>query len=441
MHVMWFTERAYHDEDERKLRALEDAIIRNRSFWGTPNTFFDPKVGADILNRHLDEKVYAEELGGFDGVMLNEHHGTPFCLGSVMDVEAAILAKITKKTKIVLLGNPIPTVGNPLRLAEELAMIDLVSGGRLVPGWVRGAGSEQLANNANPAYNRELFEEGHDLIVRAWSEPGPFRFEGKHFHFRHVNPWVKPLQQPHPPIWIPGLVSPDTVRWCAKKRYPYVALATYLEPTAELWNIYAEAAAREGYQAGPENFGYLQPVFIGDDQREAEELGKRFLFGGHFAHFARAEWMFPPGYNTKEATRRLARQFANPNLPGHSMVAAWQENEDAEQVRNQIYARFQVAQQDLQMIAGTPDYAIPRLKHVMNVLRPGILSCWIDGPLPWDTRRRCLELLSKEVVPALREHAKELGLVDPFERKPGSRPIGPSRKPEPVSWATEAQYT
>ena len=92
--------------------------------------------------------------------MLNEHHGTPFCLGAVMDVEAAVLARATKRAKIVLLGNPLPTVANPLRLAEELAMIDLISKGRLVPGWVRGAGSEQLANNANPAYNREYFDEG-----------------------------------------------------------------------------------------------------------------------------------------------------------------------------------------------------------------------------------------------------------------------------------------
>jgi hypothetical protein len=119
------------------------------------------------------------------------------------------------------------------------------------------------------------------------------------------------------------------------------------------------------------------------------------------------------------------------------MVAEWQEDEDADEVRNRIYERFDVAQQDLQMIAGTPDYAIPRLKHVLDVLRPGILSFWIDGPLPWDERQKCLRLLSEEVVPALREHGRSLGLVDPFHRKPGSVPIGPSGKPEPVSWAQE----
>ena len=116
--------------------------------------------------------------------------------------------RATQRVKIVLLGNPVATTANPLRLSEELAMIDLISGGRLVPGWVRGAGSEQLSNNTNPALNRELFEEGIDVVIQAWTKPGPFRYEGKHFHYRHVNPWVLPLQEPHPPFWIPGLNQP-----------------------------------------------------------------------------------------------------------------------------------------------------------------------------------------------------------------------------------------
>jgi hypothetical protein len=127
----------------------------------------------------------------------------------------------------------------------------------------------------------------------------------------------------------------------------------------ELWRIYAEEAAREGYQAGSENFGYLQPVFVSDDQKRAEELGKRYLFGGHFAHFARPEWMFPPGYNSKEPTARLARQFANANMPGRSMVADWQEGEDAGEVRKKIYDRFPIAQQDLQLDRAAPSAAPP----------------------------------------------------------------------------------
>jgi alkanesulfonate monooxygenase SsuD/methylene tetrahydromethanopterin reductase-like flavin-dependent oxidoreductase (luciferase family) len=433
MHIMWFTERSY------SVYLPEDEVLRNRSFFGISNRHFDAAKGAELLNQYIDEKIYSEELG-FDGVMLNEHHGTPFCLGAVMDVEAAILAKTTKKVKIVLLGNPTPTVANPLRLAEELAMIDMISGGRLVPGWVRGAGSEQLANNANPAYNREYFDEAHDLILKAWTQPGPFRWEGEHFHYRFVNPWVLPLQKPHPPIWIPGLVSPETVVWSAKHRYPYVALATFLQPTVELWNMYTATAAREGYQAGPENFGYMQPVFVGENQAKAEEMGKRFLFGGGFSNFARPEWMFPPGYNSKEATRRLARQFANPNQPGKPLMpsgtnGASADQVDIEAIKQAIYADYPQWQKNYQMIAGTPKNVIPKLRQVLEILRPGIFSFWLDGPIPAADRLTCLRLLGQEVVPALREIGKELGLVDSFERKPGSRALATGTKPEMVAQA------
>jgi alkanesulfonate monooxygenase SsuD/methylene tetrahydromethanopterin reductase-like flavin-dependent oxidoreductase (luciferase family) len=421
---MFFTERAYH-------AVPEDEVLRIRSFFGVPNKFFDAQKGSELLNEYIDEKILCDELG-FDGVMLNEHHGTPFCMGAVMDVEASILARATKRARIVLLGNPMPVVGNPLRLAEELAMIDLLSKGRLVSGFIRGAGSEQLFNNANPAYNREYFDEAHDLIIAAWTKPGPFRFEGKHFHYRFVNPWVLPLQKPHPPIWIPGLISPETVVWCAKHKYPYVALATMLKPTLELWNMYGKVAAEMGYQAGPENFGYLQPVFCAETDAKAEELGKAFLYGGGFSHFARPEWMFPPGYNSKEATRRLASQFANPNLPGRSTMDHDPENEaEIQSLKQQLYATYPQWQKQGQIITGTPKTIVPKLRHVLEVLRPGIFSFWLDGPIPLEDRRKCVTLLGKEVLPQLREIGKELGLEDPFTRKPGTRPLE-GGKPQPV---------
>ena len=142
--------------------------------------------------------------------MLNEHHGTPFCMGAVMNIEAAVLARITERVKIVLLGNPLP-VADPLapcrRAGDDRHDFRRAAGARLG----QGAGSESIYNNANPAYNRELFNEAHDFVIKAWTTPGPFRFEGKHYHYRHVNPWVLPVQKPHPQMWIPGLVSQETV--------------------------------------------------------------------------------------------------------------------------------------------------------------------------------------------------------------------------------------
>jgi alkanesulfonate monooxygenase SsuD/methylene tetrahydromethanopterin reductase-like flavin-dependent oxidoreductase (luciferase family) len=420
MHIMTFSERPYFE-------VPEDEIIANgSSYFGLSNRKFDPVRGGQLYNEYFDERIYAEELG-FDGVMLNEHHQTPFCMGAVMDVEAAVLARITKRVKIVLLGNPLP-VGDPLRLAEELAMIDMISGGRLVPGFVRGAGSEQIANNINPAYNRERFNEAHDFIVKAWTTPGPWRYEGKHYHYRFVNPWQLPIQKPRPQIWIPGLVSPETVVWCAEHRYPYVALCTNLEPTVEMSNLYADTAARMGYQAGPENFGYLQNVVVAETEEKATELGRGFVYGGGFGAFARPEWMFPPGYNSKEATKRLAKQFTDPRT-GAEILHFTPGEVNVQKVKSGIETNYQSSRDLGLIIAGTPKTVIKRLRTLLETLRPGILAFWYHhGPMSVEDRRTTLRLLGQEVMPAVREIAKELDLPGPFEQLPGVRPLPASGK-------------
>ena len=101
MFLMRFTERAYVDYTEEDVRNSANQAVR-LTF---PNSNFDPEVGSRLYNMYLDEYEYSEEVG-FDGLMLNEHHNTPTCLGATMNLEAAILARITKKPKIVLLGNP-----------------------------------------------------------------------------------------------------------------------------------------------------------------------------------------------------------------------------------------------------------------------------------------------------------------------------------------------
>ena len=67
---------------------------------------------------------------------------------------------------------------------------------------------ETLQAGIDPTENRDRFEEAHDLIIKCWTQPGPFRFEGRYYHHRVVNPWVLPVQKPHPPVWFPGGSSP-----------------------------------------------------------------------------------------------------------------------------------------------------------------------------------------------------------------------------------------
>ena len=133
-----------------------------------PNTYFDPAVASELFKRYLDEYQYAEEVG-FDGLMINEHHNTPSCMDVEVNITGGILARITNRAKILMLGNMLPTSDNPVRLAEEIAMLDVISGGRILSGFVRGIGIESWANNTNPVHNRERFEECHDLIIKACS--------------------------------------------------------------------------------------------------------------------------------------------------------------------------------------------------------------------------------------------------------------------------------
>src|SRR5881394_572251 len=225
MHLMYFTEQpmsAYPEQEGRDFGATA-LMFSNKNF--------DPVAGSRLYNEYLEH------------YRLDEHHNAPFCMQAKCNVFASILAAMTKRVKLVLLGNPLPLADNPVRLAEELAMIDMISRGRLVSGFVRGGGQEQLAAGVNPAYNRERFEEAHELIVKAWTEPGPFRWEGTHYQHRVVNPWAVPLQTPHPRVWIPGVLSKETIIWAARQRYPYIALSTEIERTKRIWEIYDNVAA------------------------------------------------------------------------------------------------------------------------------------------------------------------------------------------------------
>lgn len=432
MIIGYFTERPYR-------WVPEDEVLRNEGFFAVSNKHFDREKAADDYNYWIDEYCEAEELG-FDALMLNEHHGNPFCMGSVMNVEASILARVTKRAKIVLIGNPLPVLKHPLRMAEELAEIDLISRGRLVTGWVRGAGSEQFFNNANPAYNREYFNEAHDFIIQAWTRPGPWRYEGKHFHYRHVNPWALPYQKPHPQMWIPGVLSPETVKWCAEHAYPYLGLVTNLGPTCDIWDMYADVAAERGYQAGPENFGYLMGVFVAETDEKAQEIGKGFVFGGGANAFSRPEHTLPPGYNSKGAIRLLGKRpgggwvgLSADRLKQMQTGKSGDEGKNYDEIRKKLQTSYERAQENLLMIVGSPKTVTEKIKSILQVLRPGVFTLFqVQGPVGNTDRLNSMRLFAKEVIPPIREFAKQIELTNPFERFPGSVKLTPGTKRLPV---------
>src|SRR3982751_5730132 len=297
MHVMYFT------EQPMSAYPADEGLETGHTALMFSNKHYDPSAASRLYNEYLEQYIYAEEQG-VEGIMLNEHHNAPFCMQSKCNVFASILAAVTKKPKIVLLGNPLPLAENPVRLAEELSMIDLVSQGRLVSGFVRGGGQEQLAAGVNPAFNRDRFQEAHDLIVAAWTREGPFRWEGTHYQQRVVNPWAIPLQKPYPRVWIPGVLSKETVIWTAQQRYPYIALNTSIEATKTIHETYDKAAKDAGYTAGPENFGYLIRVHVQDTEEKALQNARQFMWmQGEFTGLANPVWANPAGYFSPSGRR------------------------------------------------------------------------------------------------------------------------------------------
>jgi alkanesulfonate monooxygenase SsuD/methylene tetrahydromethanopterin reductase-like flavin-dependent oxidoreductase (luciferase family) len=375
MDVYYFTEMPYAAFPEAEAAKFPSMRLT------FPNTYFDPGKASELFRRYLDEYQYAEEVG-FDGLMINEHHNTPSCMDVEVNITGGILARITRRAKILILGNLLPTTDNPVRLAEEIAMVDVISGGRLISGVVRGIGVENWATNTNPVYNRERFEECHDLLVKTWTTPGPFRWEGKHFHFRVVNPWMVPMQKPHPPIWVPGTGSPETVEWAAKRRYTYAAFLTPLEVAADLFTLYHKHAEEAGYTPGPENFAFMVCCHVNDTDAKAQEEGRHFLWRmGHPLRGPQEYWA-PPGYVSRIAALMTSKRRPKP--------------------LNQL--SYQELQEANHLIVGSPETVINKLRHIKDRLGIGALLLEAQaGQMAHQTTMRSIELLGRQVIPALKE--------------------------------------
>ncbi len=410
MHIMYFAEQSMKDYPTNESEAVgyTSLLFSNRHY--------DPNAASRLYQEYLDKYLYAEEMG-FDGIMLNEHHAAPLCMQAKANIFASILAAMTKRVKIVILGNPLPLSENPVRIAEELAMIDLISKGRLVSGFIRGGGQEQLATNANPVFNRERYQEAHDLIVKTWTQPGPFRWEGTHYHQRVVNPWALPMQKPHPRIWMPGVISRETLEFAARHRYPYIALNTSIPDTKKINDTYATIARESGYEAGTEHRGYLIRFHVAETDEKAIEVAKNFLWmEGEFTGRLKPVWASPSGYFSPSQRRTfveyVAGQGASPSRPRKNL-------------------QQQIA--DLQMVVGSPKTVLKGLRRILEETRPGIIGLHCDeGQMPLEATKTNLRLLGAEVLPQLREMAKEFDLKDPFEaQSPVSAAFAEERKRQP----------
>ena len=370
---------------------LGDEIDKFPSVWThLPNSYYDPQHGHELYNRYLDELLLAEELG-FDGVCVNEHHQNAYGTMPSPNLMGAILARQTKRVKIAVVGNALPLYHPPTRVAEEFAMIDVISGGRLIAGMVVGGGPEYYSFTENPTHARDKFAEALDLVLRAWTEPGPFEHYGKHWRLKYVNPWPVPLQKPHPPIWIPGAGSIETIQFVAQRRYGYMGIPYFhIDFFKRNFAQFREECEKAGYRADPEQTGWLLPIYVAETDEQAWAEYEEHLW--YFAHkLLKGLVVFPPGYTSARSIARIRQAL------GKFLISI----KTRQEIEEGGYA-----------VVGSPATVRDRMIEYIKDLQVGnVLGLFQLGTLPADLTRKNMTLFADQVMPALRKEFAESGQV------------------------------
>ena len=384
MQVILFHLMSYADLDFEATKDHETVWVN------LPNKYFDPVKGHQLYNRYLDELEYGEVLG-FDGVAVNEHHQTAYGLMPSPVVMASALARRTKKVKIAILGSALPLREHPITVAEEHAMIDVITGGRLISGFVRGIGAEYHTFGINPTISHDRFHEAHDLIVQAWTRPGPFSFTGRHYNLEYVNLWPRPFQNPHPPIWVPSQGSKETIDWAALPDHRYTYLQTF-SPAAvveKYLQAYRDTAQGYGYEAADSQLGWAVPVYVSDTDDQARKEAKV-----HFELFRNRllkmpiEMLLPPGYTSRDSLKNLmkAKASLSQDLTIDKAI-------------------------DMGMfVCGTANTVRQMLEdHWSKMHFDNLLTMMHFGSLPQDLTKRSMEMFAKDVLP----HIQKLKRTEP----------------------------
>jgi alkanesulfonate monooxygenase SsuD/methylene tetrahydromethanopterin reductase-like flavin-dependent oxidoreductase (luciferase family) len=355
------------------------------SAWVTlPNSIYDPIKGHELYNRYLNEIERADQLG-WDSVIVNEHHQNAYGTMPSPNIMAAVLTQRIKRAKIGIVGNALPLHDDPLRVAEEIAMLDVISGGRIISGFVRGTGMEYFSYNINPTTSRERMNEAHDLIIQAWTRPGPFAFEGDHYNYRYVNIWPRPIQQPHPPIWLPGTASRETIDFAAQHRYPYMTVFMTMEQRKAAHDMYRRIAEEKyGYEARPEQLAFCTPCVIAETDEQAMKEGEKYMMWlFNKGTKVRPQFVFPPGYVGERSFLGLLKS------------GLWQQLEKP---------TFKEMLETGMVLAGGVDTIIEKLSYYTDELHAGMMvSGGHVGEIPDELVLKHQELMAKYVMPHFRE--------------------------------------
>lgn len=359
------------------------------SIWITlPNGHYDPQVGHRLYHEYLDQMVLAEKLG-YDGVLVNEHHQTAYAVQPAPNLWAAYLAAKTQHMKIGVVGNALPLHRNPLRVAEEIAMLDVLSGGRIISGHVRAMGAEYVSAGSDPTLSKDRFWEANDLIEKAWTEDGPFQWHGEHYDIEYVNVWPKPVQKPHPPIWLPGSTSVETIDNAAKRRYPFMLTPTsnWLSKSA-FARYYQVAEEQYGYTPHPRQLGRLCHTHVAEtDEQAHREARAHVLWFFRNALKIPGFHMMPAGYNTRDSMQKTLEGKVRAGAKGFGELT------------------YEELVEGGYVIVGSPQTVIEKYEQLIEDFKIGMVMSAGGhlGTMPHWMVQKNMYLMAEEVIPHFRD--------------------------------------
>jgi alkanesulfonate monooxygenase SsuD/methylene tetrahydromethanopterin reductase-like flavin-dependent oxidoreductase (luciferase family) len=331
---------------------------------------------------------------GFDGVGFNEHHTSPYGLMNSPNLMAAAAAQRTKNLKLLIYGNLLP-VHDPLRLAEELAMIDCMSNGRLISGFARGIPREHEVYGVPQTESRARFEEAWEIIERAWTEE-VFSFEGRFWSYHDVALWPRPVQQPRPPVWIPVTSSKETIEWAAARNLPITPGAGSRGLREDVIRHYAKCLTAAGYSITPDHLIIQAQAYVADTKEQAIAEA-----GPHALYFNRT--LFSHG-NITEANLQRDTGYLSSSSFGYvrpeNLAAVARSREDYRDITME-----QIAQQAQTQPWGPPDEVISRIIDSADHAGSNTVLVSLNrGVMPHEMFLNQVQRFAAEVLPALHAH-------------------------------------
>jgi alkanesulfonate monooxygenase SsuD/methylene tetrahydromethanopterin reductase-like flavin-dependent oxidoreductase (luciferase family) len=350
--------------------------------WPVANKIFDPEKGRELYNTYLENMVSAEELG-FDWVGCNEHHMSPFGMMANPNIIGASIIQRTKDIKIAMVGALVPLL-NPIRIAEEYAMLDVLSGGRLIAGLLRGIPHEYVAYNMPPSESHARLSEAIDLIVKCWTEPEPFGWEGEFYQYRAVSIWPRPIQKPHPRILMSGSNEASAIHAAEKHAMLGIVSAPTMPRTKELIDLYKKTAREHGWEPTKDDILIGMTCSVADDF----ETAKQQLSDGR-AFFAR---VLGGGLRTAQQLVMHKTRYFDDSARGKFVDASKQ---------------AKISVDDLldagNVLCGTPEMVVEQIKKQHAILGHGVTNINMKvGDIPNEAISYGMKLFSEQVLPEVR---------------------------------------